>query len=282
MLTQEPLIAVFVDYDNLAIGARDLKGGGDFKIQLVLKRLLEKGRIVYKRAYCDWSKHQNAMREFHASGMVMIDIPQSLSGKNNADIHMVIDALELCYAKQHIDIFALLSGDSDFTPLISKLKENNKYVISCGVKSSTSHLLINSCDEFIYYDDLVREEEQKLKKKKKKAAKESQAEASENKNQDMVEHNNGDTGPELTKEQREKAEVADLLVELVSNLEKDYETVWSSMLKQAVRRVLPGFNEAYYGYKSFTELLMELKNKGLLEVSFDGGRSNFRVHTPEN
>ena len=128
----------------------------------------------------------------------------------------------------------------------------------------------------------MREEEQKLKKKKKKSARENTAETNENKNQDAFDHNNGDNGPELTKEQREKAEVADLLVELVSNLEKDYETVWSSMLKQAVRRVLPGFNEAYYGYKSFTELLMELKNKGLLEVSFDGGRSNFRVHTPEN
>ncbi len=276
MLTQEPLIAVFVDYDNLAIGARDLKGGGDFKIQLVLKRLLEKGRIVYKRAYCDWSKHQNAMREFHASGMVMIDIPQSLSGKNNADIHMVIDALELCYAKQHIDIFALLSGDSDFTPLISKLKENNKYVISCGVKSSTSHLLISSCDEFIYYDDLVREEEQKLKKKRKKGAKEAAGEG-EAKNQEPEIDHAGDFGQELSKEQREKAEVAELLVELVSNLEKDYEIVWSSMLKQALRRVLPGFNEAYYGYKSFTELLMELKAKGLLAVDFDEERSNFRV-----
>ena len=130
---------------------------GKFQIQLVLKRLLEKGRIVYKRAYCDWRNYEDSVREFHAQGVEMIDIPQSkMSGKNSADIHMVVDALDLCYSKQHIDTFALLSGDSDFSPLVSKLKENNRRVIGCGVKSSTSDLLIANCDEFIYYDDLVR------------------------------------------------------------------------------------------------------------------------------
>ena len=124
----------------------------------MLKRLLEKGRIVFKRAYCDWSNYRDAVREFHAQGIELIDIPQSkASGKNSADIHMVVDALDLCYAKHHIDVFALLSGDSDFSPLVSKLKENDKRVIGCGVKSSTSNLLIAACDEFIYYDDLVRE-----------------------------------------------------------------------------------------------------------------------------
>lgn len=275
MITQEPLIAVFVDYDNLAIGARDLKGGnGEFHIQLVLKRLLEKGRIVYKKAYCDWSKHQNAVREFHGAGMVMMDIPQSLSGKNNADIHMVVDALELCYAKQHIDVFALLSGDSDFTPLISKLKENNKYVISCGVKSSTSQLLINSCDEFIYYDDLVREEEQKQNKSAKRRMFREQNDSVGGKKAEAVEKQ-----PEMTKEQRKRAELAELMVELTAGLEKDYEIVWGSMLKQALRRVLPGFNEAYYGYKSFTELLLELQSKGMMQVTFDEKHSNYSVRT---
>ena len=156
-MSDEPLIAVFVDFENLAIGVREMKSEG-FQIQLVLKRLLEKGRIVYKRAYCDWSNYRDAVREFHTQGIELIDIPQSkASGKNSADIHMVVDALDLCYAKQHIDIFALISGDSDFSPLVSKLKENNKRVIGCGVKSSTSNLLIAACDEFIYYDDLVRE-----------------------------------------------------------------------------------------------------------------------------
>ena len=129
-----------------------------FQIPLVLKRLLEKGRMVFKRAYCDWSNYRDAIREFHAQGIELIDIPQSkASGKNSADIHMVVDALDLCYAKTHIDVFALLSGDSDFSPLVSKLKENDKRVIGCGVKSSTSNLLIAACDEFLYYDDLVRE-----------------------------------------------------------------------------------------------------------------------------
>ena len=155
-MSEEPLIAVFVDFENLAIGVRDMKAG-KFQVELVLKRLLEKGRLVFKRAYCDWRNYEDSVREFHAQGVEMIDIPQSkMSGKNSADIHMVVDALDLCYSKQHIDTFALLSGDSDFSPLVSKLKENNRRVIGCGVKSSTSDLLIANCDEFIYYDDLVR------------------------------------------------------------------------------------------------------------------------------
>src|SRR3954465_6890703 len=155
-MSDEPLIAVFVDFENLAIGVRDMKAGR-FQIDLVLKRLLEKGRIVHKRAYCDWSNYRDAVREFHAQGIELIDIPQSkMSGKNSADIRMVVDAIDLCYSKQHIDVFALISGDSDFSPLVSKLKENNKRVLGCGAKSSTSDLLIVNCDEFIYYDDLVR------------------------------------------------------------------------------------------------------------------------------
>ena len=155
-MAEEPRIAVFVDYENLAIGVRNMRKG-NFKIDLVLRRLLEKGRIVYKRAYCDWGKYRNAVREFHEQGVEMIDIPQSkASGKNSADIHMVVDALDLCHQKQHIDMFALLSGDSDFSPLVAKLKENDKRVIGCGVNNSTSDLLIASCDEFIYYDDLAR------------------------------------------------------------------------------------------------------------------------------
>ncbi len=133
-MSDEPLIAVFVDYENLALGVRDTKWG-EFRIELVLKRLLEKGRIVYKRAYCDWGQYRSAVREFHAHGIEMVDIPRSkMSGKNSADIHMVVDAMDLCYSKQHIDYFALLSGDSDFSPLVSKLKENEKRVIGCGVK----------------------------------------------------------------------------------------------------------------------------------------------------
>ncbi|MCA9070842.1 MAG: NYN domain-containing protein, partial [Planctomycetaceae bacterium] len=149
-MSDEPLIAVFVDFENLAIGVKQMKAGS-FQVSLILKRLLEKGRIVFKRAYCDWGNYRDAMREFHAQGVEMIDIPQTkVSGKNSADIRMVVDALDLCYSKDHIDVFALISGDSDFSPLVSKLKENNKRVIGCGVKASTSDLLIHNCDEFLY------------------------------------------------------------------------------------------------------------------------------------
>ena len=155
-MAQEPLVAVFIDFENLALGVKE-SSNPKFDVGLVLNRLLQKGRVVYKRAYCDWSHYKRYVREFHGQGIELIDIPQSkISGKNSADIRMVVDALDLCYSKEHIDIFALLSGDSDFSPLVSKLKENNKRVIGCGVKRSTSELLIANCDEFIYYDDLVR------------------------------------------------------------------------------------------------------------------------------
>ena len=154
-MADDKLIAVFVDYENLALGVR---GGrpGKFDMQLVLNRLLEKGRIVFKRAYCDWSNYRPATRDLHTMGIELVDIPQTrASGKNSADIHMVVDAVDLCYAKQHIDTFALVTGDSDFSPLASKLKENDKHVIGCGVRESTSDLLIRNCDEFIYYDSLA-------------------------------------------------------------------------------------------------------------------------------
>src|SRR5271157_409069 len=199
-MSDEPLIAVFVDFENLAIGVREMKAG-KFQIQLILKRLLEKGRIVFKRAYCDWRNYEDSVREFHAQGVEMIDIPQSkMSGKNSADIHMVVDALDLCYSKQHIDTFALLSGDSDFSPLVSKLKENHRRVIGCGVKSSTSDLLIANCDEFIYYDDLVR----KVKKVVKPPVKEKTP------------------GKEKTVEDK-KQEAVDHVVEVVHSVEQDYD-----------------------------------------------------------
>ncbi len=252
-MSDEPLIAVFVDFENLALGVRDMNWG-DFQVQLVLKRLLEKGRIVFKRAYCDWSNYRSAVREFHSQGIEMIDIPQSkMSGKNSADIHMVVDAMDLCYAKQHIDIFALLSGDSDFSPLVSKLKENNKRVIGCGVKSSTSDLLIAGCDEFIYYDDLVRAA-QKPRPARKKGKKEP------------------DT---------KKQEAVDLLVEIVRALEADYDPVWGSLVKQTLRRVHPGFSEGYYGYRSFADLLKGGEAAGAIRLEYDESRGNYKVRLAE-
>jgi len=247
-MSEEPLIAVFVDFENLAIGVRGMKGG-KFEIQLVLKRLLEKGRIVYKRAYCDWSNYQDAVKEFHAQGVELIDIPQSkVSGKNSADIRMVVDALDLCYSKEHIDVFALISGDSDFSPLVSKLKENNKRVIGCGVKRSTSDLLIANCDEFIYYDDLMR-----AAKKTKTAPRKGK------------------------KEEDKKQEAIDRVLEVLSSAEQDYDPLWGSTLKQAIRRVHPGFSEGYYGYGSFSDLLGDLKTKGLIELEYDDSRGNYKV-----
>lgn len=254
-MAEEPLIAVFVDYENLALGVRDMRGlkADAFQIQLVLKRLLEKGRIVFKRAYCDWSRYQDAVREFHSQGIELIDIPQSkLSGKNSADIHMVVDALDLCHGKGHIDIFALLSGDSDFSPLVSKLKENNKRVIGCGVKSSSSGLFIGNCDEFIYYDDLVRavQAARPAQKKAKKA-------------------------PD------KKQEAIDRLVETIRSLEQDYDPLWGSMVKQTIRRVYPGFNEAYYGYRTFSELLEDAEAKGWITLEHDQARGNYQVGLKE-
>ena len=253
--SDEPLIAVFIDYENLAIGVRDMKGG-EFQVQLVLKRLLERGRIVFKRAYCDWSNYRSATREFHGQGVEMIDIPQTrMSGKNSADIHMVVDALDLCYSKQHIDIFALLSGDSDFSPLVSKLKENNKRVIGCGVKSSTSDLLIANCDEFIYYDDLAR-----VAQKPKAAPKK-----------------NGAKKPVSDKKQ----EVIDQVLEVARSLARDYDVIWGSMLKQAVRRVYPGFSEDYYGFRSFSDLLEAIEDQGSIDLDFDESRGNYKVTLKE-
>jgi uncharacterized protein (TIGR00288 family) len=247
-MSEELLIAVFVDFENLAIGVRDMKAG-KFQIQLVLKRLLEKGRIVFKRAYCDWSHYADAVKEFHTQGIELIDIPQSrASGKNSADIRMVVDALDLCYSKQHIDAFALISGDSDFSPLVAKLKENNKRVIGCGAKSSTSDLLIANCDEFIYYDDLIRAAKKTVAPPKKGKA-----------------------------EEDKKQEVVQRVMEVLPSAEEDYDPLWGSTLKQAIRRVHPGFSEGYYGYGSFSELLEDFKQKGLIELDYDSSRGNYKV-----
>ncbi len=264
--SEEPLIAVFVDFENLAIGVREMKNTRQFQIALLLKRLLEKGRIVYKRAYCDWRNYESAVREFHGQGIELIDIPQSkMSGKNSADIRMVVDALDLCYSKQHIDVFALISGDSDFSPLVSKLKENNKRVIGCGIKSSTSDLLIGNCDEFIYYDDLVR-------------AQKKTPQASRRKKKD-----DGDKSPdkEVETEADKQQEACDRVLEVLHSIEQDYDPLWGSTLKQAIRRIHPGFSEGYYGFGSFSDLLEDLKSKKLIALEYDESRGNYKVRSPK-
>ena len=251
-MAEEPLIAVFVDFENLAIGVRKMNWG-EFKIDLILKRLLEKGRIVYKRAYCDWSQYRKAVDEFHGQGIALVDIPQTkVSGKNSADIHMVVDAIDLCYAKQHIDIFALLSGDSDFSPLVSKLKENDKRVIGCGVKSSTSDLLIANCDEFIYYDDLMRVAKQ---------------------------------APPIRKQGKRrtdrKEEAMERLLEIARSLAREYDPLWGSLVKQTIRRVYPGFNESYYGYRTFSDLLKDAESQSMMTLEYDESRGNYKLQLRE-
>jgi uncharacterized protein (TIGR00288 family) len=254
MSSHEPLIAVFVDFENLALGVRELKGH-KFDIEMILKRLLEKGRIVFKRAYCDWSHYRDAVRDLHAAGVEMIDIPRSkMSGKNSADIRMVVDALDLCYAKTHIDVFALVSGDSDFSPLVSKLKENDKRVIGCGVKSSTSDLLIAGCDEFIYYDDLARAAQRTRRERKRPAG--------------------GSEGDR-------KEEAIERLLEIVRSLESDYDPLWGSLVKQTLKRVHPGFNEGYYGYRTFADMLEDAAQRGVLSLEHDQSRGNYAVRSRE-
>jgi len=272
-MSEEPLIAVFVDYENLALGARDSKWR-TLNIDLILKRLLEKGRIVYKRAYCDWSQYRSDVRDFHARGIELIDIPRSkMSGKNSADIRMVVDALDLCYSKEHIEIFALLTGDSDFSPLVSKLKENHKRVIGCGVKNSTSGLLMGSCDEFLYYDDLAKAADLKADKRAEKQK--SKPAASKKKASKTKAASKSKTSSESTDE--DGADGIDLMLEILESLSNDYDAVWGSMIKQALRRVHPDFNEASAGYRNFAELLQDAEREGCVKLEYDERRGNYRV-----
>ena len=272
-MSEEPLIAVFVDYENLALGARDSKWR-TLNIDLILKCLLEKGRIVYKRAYCDWSQYRSDVRDFHARGIELIDIPRSkMSGKNSADIRMVVDALDLCYSKEHIEIFALLTGDSDFSPLVSKLKENHKRVIGCGVKNSTSGLLMGSCDEFLYYDDLAKAADLKADKRAEKQK--SKPAASKKKASKTKAASKSKTSSESTDE--DGADGIDLMLEILESLSNDYDAVWGSMIKQALRRVHPDFNEASAGYRNFAELLQDAEREGCVKLEYDERRGNYRV-----
>jgi len=251
-------MALFCDFENLALGVRDAKYA-QFDMQKVLERLLLKGSIIVKKAYCDWERYKAFKASMHEAAFELIEIPHvRQSGKNSADIRLVVDALDLCYTKAHVDTFVILSGDSDFSPLVSKLRENNKVVIGVGVKKSTSDLLTANCDEFLFYDDLVREQEQK----KQRAAK----------------HATGTTpggAPHKTAKKREpdkRQEAVDLLIETLEALiaERGAEDrIWGSMVKQALKRRQPGFNESSYGFRSFSELLEEAEKRQLVALEHD-------------
>jgi uncharacterized protein (TIGR00288 family) len=247
-------LAVFCDFENIALGVREARYA-QFDMEKVLERLLAKGSIVVKKAYCDWERYKEFKATMHAAAFELIEIPHvRQSGKNSADIRMVVDALDLCYTKSHVDTFVIVSGDSDFSPLVSKLRENAKTVIGVGVKNSSSDLLINNCDEFIYYDDLVRAEEQK-----RRAAKKRREAAPAGVGGDK---SNGD----------KKQEAFDLMLGTLEALmaERDAdERIWGSMVKQALKRRNPGFNESYYGFRAFSDLLEEAEKKGLIKLEAD-------------
>jgi uncharacterized protein (TIGR00288 family) len=260
-------LAVFCDFENVALGVRDAKYA-KFDISHVLERLLLKGSIVVKKAYCDWERYKEFKAVMHEAAFELIEIPHvRQSGKNSADIRMVVDALDLCYTKAHVDTFVIISGDSDFSPLVSKLRENNKTVIGVGVKNSSSDLLISNCDEFIYYDDLVRQEESTSSKRRRRSPKKTT-----------------DADADKTATKKEDAppqqEAFDLVIETADalNAERGYsDKLWGSMIKQALRRRRPGFNERYYGFASFSDLLEEAQHRGLLELEADERSGGYTV-----
>jgi len=257
---QERNMAVFCDFENIAIGAREAKYS-KFDIKKVLERLLVKGSIVVKKAYCDWERYKEFKPQMHEAAFELIEIPHvRQSGKNSADIRMVVDALDLCYTKEHVDTFVIVSGDSDFSPLVSKLRENNKEVIGVGVKHSSSDLLIANCDEFIYYDDLVREKPQRRTARRKTAGKATRNRVEEKE------------APEPDSPEEPSQKGLDLVVNTFEALLAERggdEKIWGSMIKQALKRRNPGFNESYHGYKSFSGLLEDAQARGLLHLERD-------------
>lgn len=256
-------LAIFCDFENVALGVRDAKMQ-KFDIKLVLERLLVKGSIVAKKAYCDWDRYKDFKAIMHEAAFELIEIPHARqSGKNSADIRMVVDALDLCYTKEHIDTFVIISGDSDFSPLVSKLRENAKLVIGVGVKSSTSDLLMSNCDEFIFYDDLVRDEQSSQQRKKKPAAKKKGTAKVGTKKE---------KSDEAVQEEDKLDEAIGLLMETAEALyaeRGDRDKLWGSMVKQALKRRRPGFNERFYGVRSFSDLLEEAESRGLMKLSLD-------------
>lgn len=236
-MNSERTIALFIDFENIAIGVREAKYK-KFEIDLLLTRLLEKGKVVVKRAYCDWDRFPDYKRELHEAAIELIEIPgRAYSGKNSADIRMAVDAMDMSWAKEHINLFVVASGDSDFSPLVSKLKENGKSVIGVGVKNSSSDLLIDNCDEFIFYEDLVRGVQQV---------------------------------PPVAAKDKKQAEVFTLLIDSIKALMRENkEILWGSMVKQTMQRKKPTFNEEYYGYDTFSDLLEDAQTKNIIKIKKD-------------
>jgi len=244
----ESRIALFIDFENIAIGVTDAKHK-KFEVNLLLERLLEKGKIVVKRAYCDWDKFPDYKRELHEAAIELIEIPgRAYSGKNSADIRMAVDAMDMCWSKEHIDVFVVASGDSDFSPLVSKLKENDKRTLGVGVKNSSSDLLVSNCDEFIFYEDLVRGPAECL--------------------------------PSLDQLPEKRREVFRLMLDSILALKRENkDVIWGSMVKQTMQRKKPYFNESDYGFDSFSSLLEEAQKLGLVQLKKDAKSGGYIVTT---
>ena len=243
----EQRLALFIDFENIAIGVRDAHYR-KFDINLVIERLLEKGKLLSKRAYADWSRYADYKRSFHEAAIELIEVPQkSIGGKNSADIRLVVDAMDMSFQKEHITCFVVASGDSDFSPLVSKLKENNKYVIGLGVKNSTSDLLIENCDEFIFYEDLVRGQQQPAL-------------------------------PNIAGVPEKLQEAFGLLVDSVLALQRENKDIlWGSMVKETMKRKKPSFNETYYGFRTFSHLLEDAQRRGIVVLRRDQKSGSYIV-----
>ena len=244
--SDEQRLALFIDFENIAIGVRDAHYR-KFDVNLVLERLLDKGKVLSKKAYADWSRYSDYKRSFHEAAIELIEVPQkSVGGKNSADIRLVVDAMDMSFQKEHINCFVVASGDSDFSPLVSKLKENNKYVIGLGVKNSTSDLLIENCDEFIFYEDLVRGQQRPL--------------------------------PQISNVEGKAGEAFALLVDSILALQRENkEVLWGSMVKETMKRKKPSFNETYYGFRTFSHLLEDAQRRGIVVLRRDQKSGSYIV-----
>jgi uncharacterized protein (TIGR00288 family) len=296
--SSDATMAVFLDLENIALGARDAKYPS-FDIKKVLERLLLKGHIVVKKAYCDFDRYKDFKRGLHEAAFELIEIPHvRQSGKNSADIRMVVDALDLCYTKGHVDTFVILSGDSDFSPLVSKLRENAKTVIGVGVKNSTSDLFINNCDEFIYYDDLVRREPSRTRRRSAtprpaaasattSAPAPSSASATSPASAASAGPATSSAAPESTSADNKGPDLNDALELIVDTLEAvaeergENEPIWGSMIKQAIKRRNPGFNERAYGFRSFNDLLADAEKRGLVTLRADEKSGGYTVRVAD-
>ena len=270
-------IAIFCDFENIAIGVRDAHFD-NFDIGLVVERLLDKGKIVVKKAYCDWDRYKSSRRAMHEASFELIEIPHvSYAGKNSADIRLVVDALDLCYTKSHVNAFVILSGDSDFSPLVSKLRENNKIVIGVGVKNSSSDLLIDNCDEFMYYDDLVRKSDTRRGAHKKprdggsgdRGRKDAKGKVAPDDGKTPATKKTEADSPEPQRA-GDSQEALELVLDTIEALFQEREGhLWGSMVKQTLKRKRPTFDETFHGYPSFSALLKDAAKRGLLEIERD-------------